>query len=567
MSAGPAAERPGTGADGAAGRIATAPRRPAVAARWRERAARGVSRLSLRLLAFNVLLVFLPAAGLLYLGTYERQLLDFQERSMVQQGRLLAAALSGRGELDAAEAERVLVQLERRVDARLRVIDAEARVVADSSLHGPRREPGEEEPVPAGPRASPLYRLGTVLNRLYRALKPAPVPPAVESGLYSPAEAGAPLEGRAVREALAGRYGADVRVGAGPSGRAVTTLHSAIPITDGERVVGAALVSQSTARVLAALAAVRLGIFRVFLASVAAAVLLTLVVATTIARPLQRLADEARALVDRRGRLRGRFGGSARRDEIGDLARALAELTRRLEERSRLTESFAADLSHEFKNPLTSIRSAAEMLPEIDDPAERERFLGVIQRECARLEHLLSGVREISALDAELEGELGSDGAAAVPLGTLLAAVVEGYRLRAAADGGRPAAIALAAPAEPLPVAIPAERISQVAENLIDNAVSFSPPGAAVEVALGRENGEAVLTVSDHGPGIPREHLDRVFDRFFSYRPAEPGGKDGHTGLGLAITRAVVEGCGGSITAGNRPEGGARFTVRLPLVG
>jgi two-component system sensor histidine kinase ChvG len=539
---------------------------------WRERLARGASRLSLRLLAFNVLLVFLPAAGLLYLGTYERQLLELQERSMVQQGRLLASALSGRGDLDAAEAERLLVQLDRRVDARLRVIDAEGRAVVDSSLLGPRREPGDEAPPPEGPRTSLLYRLGTALNRLYRAIRPVPAPPAVEAGLYSAAGPDGRLEGRAVREALAGRYGADVRVGAGPTGRAVTTLHSAIPITDGERVVGAALVSQSTARVLAALAAVRLGIFRVFLASVAAAVVLTLIVATTIARPLRRLSDESRALVDRRGRLRGRFAGSVRRDEIGDLARALAELTRRLQERLHLTESFAADLSHEFKNPLTSIRSAAEMLPEVDDPAEHERFLAVIQRECARLEHLLSAVRDISALDAELEGELGGHGEATVRLGELLAAIVEGYRLRAAADGDRPAAIALAAPAEPLPVAVPAELLSQVAENLIDNAVSFSPPGGAVEVALGRDDGEAVLTVSDHGPGIPPEHLARVFDRFFTYRPGEidrgdPGAKNGHTGLGLAIARAVVEGCGGSITAGNRPGGGARFTVRLPLAG
>lgn len=539
--------------------------------RWRERLARGVSRLSLRLLAFNVLLVFLPAAGLLYLGTYERQLLEFQERSMVQQGRLLASALSGRGDLDAAEAERLLVQLDRRVDARLRVLDAAGRVIVDSSLLGPRRDPDAELPKPEGPRTSVLYRIGTALNRLYRTVRPVPAPPSVEAGLYSAGPDGR-LEGRAVREALAGRYGADLRVGTGPTGRAVTTLHSAIPITDGDRVVGAALVSQSTARVLAALAAVRLGIFRVFLASVAAAVVLSLIAATTIARPLRRLAEESRALVDRRGRLRGRFAGSVRRDEIGDLARALAELTRRLEERAHLTESFAADLSHEFKNPLTSIRSAAEMLPEIDDPQERERFLAVIQRECARLERLLSAVRDISALDAELEGAPDGDAERVAPLGDLLAAVVEGYRLRAAADGGdgaRPAAIALTGPREPLPVAVPPELLSQVAENLIDNAVSFSPPGGAVEVALTRDDGEAVLTVGDRGPGIPPEHLARVFDRFFTYRPgdADPAARNGHTGLGLAIVKAVVEGCGGTITAGNRPEGGARFTVRLPLAG
>ena len=556
----------------------------------RRRLARLLSRISIRLLAFNVLLVFLPAAGLLYLDTYERQLLSAQERSMVQQGRLLAAALSGEAALDAEEARRVLVELDRRLEARLRVVDPEGRVIADSAALGPRRDEApagaaEEAPRPPAPpppdapAASPLYRVGTALNRLWRALAPAPRLPRAAPGLYSAEGPDARLAGPAVREALAGRYGADLRVTGGPDG-AVTTLHSAIPVMGGgaaeaaaeaapaavaappaaplagRPVVGAVLVSQSTGRVLAALREVRLGIFRVFLASIAAAVVLSLLVATTILRPIGRLRREAQAIVDRRGRLTGGFGGSAKLDEIGDLARALEELTGRLRRHLAATEAFAADVSHEFKNPLAAVRSATEMLAEAETPEERRRFEAIVLGEVARLERLLSAVAEVSAVDAETGIVAGSS-----EVGSLVRAIAEGHRIRRAA-----VPLDLDLPDEPLRVAMPAERLAQVLDNLLDNAAGFSPPGAAVEVAAARRDGQAVIAVADSGPGIADADLERVFDRFFTSRPASgPAARDGHAGLGLAIARSLAEAHGGTLTAANRPEGGARFELRLPL--
>src|SRR6185369_1318186 len=149
-------------------------------------------------------------------------------------------------------------------------------------------------------------------------------------------------------------------------------------------------------------------------------------VSTTIARPLKALRNEANDLLDRRGRLKGRFRGSERGDEIGDLARALEQLTARLEGHLRFIETFASDVSHELKNPLAAVRTATEMLAEVDDPADRERFLGIAQREVARMEHLLSTMREITEIDARLDLET----AAEVDLGHLLARIVEGFRLR-----------------------------------------------------------------------------------------------------------------------------------------
>lgn len=491
---------------------------------------------------------------------------------MVQQGRLLAAALSGRGALETEEAERVLVALNRRLEARLRVLDRRGRVVADSAALGPRREATNPSDA-TEPRESRLYRLGSALHALWRQVRPAPELPADRPGLYSATNTEMPLTGPAVREALAGRYGADQRVASAAGGDSVTLLYSAIPVLGGVRgadaagrVVGAVLVSQSTERILQAVSEVRLVIFRVILASLLAAVVLTVLLATTIARPLARLRDEAQSIVDRRGRLTGDFGGSQRSDEIGELARSLEQLTRRLRHHLGATEAFASDVSHELKNPLASIRSAVEMLEDAETPAERQRFEGIVLREVARLEGLLSGVREIGSIDAQMESEPMQP----VSLGALTEAVVEGYRLR---DGGVPVELAL--PAVPLAVEATPERLAQVVENLLDNAASFSPPGGRVHIAVEplRADGgrDAVrLSVEDEGPGIAPDHLERIFDRFFSYRGnghgghGGKGGRGGHTGLGLAIVRAVVEGYGGTIRAENRFQGGARFEVTLP---
>lgn len=526
---------------------------------------RFLARISVRLLLFNVLLVFLPAAGFFYLEVYEKELLEAQERAMVQQGRLAAAALAGQGPLDASAAKALLRRLEGRTESRLRIVDSEGNLLADSArLVPPREAPppsrdrydfrslSEAEPSPEA-RENPLYRLGAGLYRLVgRISRPfaPPEPPRDTESIYSP---GGPLLGPEVRAALAGRYGATTRPTAGQ--RSVT-LYGAIPVRSEGQVVGAVLVSQSTYRILRALYDVRLAVFRVVLASVAAAAVLSLLVSATIARPLRHLRDQAHAVVDRRGRLRGRFGGSRRRDEIGDLARALEELTGRLERHLRFIESFASDVSHELKNPLASIRTATEMLGEVDDPADRRRFLEIAWREVARMEHLLSSVREISRIDARLEAEP----VGPVDLRELLPAVLESFRLRA----GDAVRIELRVPAGPVHTAASPERLEQVFENLLDNAVGFSPPGGEVTVELAAEPDTAVVRVGDRGPGIPEEHRERIFDRFFTWRPGEAHARNGHTGLGLAIVKAIAEGYGGSVSVENRPEGGARFEVRLP---
>jgi len=333
------------------------------------------------------------------------------------------------------------------------------------------------------------------------------------------------------------------------------TIYAAVPLYRNGEVTNVVLVSRDTDDIRQDLHAIRLAILQIFALSVVAAVILTLMVSTTIVRPLRQLRKEAGEILDRRGRLRKRFKGVQKRDEIGDLSRALERLTRRVEQHQQLTEAFASDVSHEFKNPLASIRTATEMLSTVETPEDRARFLRIAEMEIARMENLLAQVREITRIDAEIQ----SEERAAVDLGALLRQIVDGFKLR---ERDR-VQFDVAIPETPLMVKASADRLIQVFENLLDNASSFTPNGGRIAVSASGGDRAVLVSVRDQGPGIPQENLERIFDRFFTYRPAEQQ-RQRHTGLGLSIVKAIVEGYGGAVTVTNDPGGGAVFDVTLP---
>lgn len=499
-------------------------------------------------MAFNLLLVFLPVAGMLYLGSYEQRLLGLQRRALEEQARLLAAAVAS-AQVPGRSAQEILLERHRlRSDPddpiRLRVISPLGHIIADShTLTGP---PPPQRVSRA--KRNILYRAGAALIRPFLGARSVE-PHLPEGDFYERSER---LLGAEVRSALQGEPGAVERIS--PDRRSVT-VYVAEPIRIGDDVIGAALASQSTFQILQDLYTVRLGILRIFIVSVIVAIIISLLVATTIVGPLRHLRLEAGAILDRHGRLRGRFRGSRKQDEIGDLSRALEQLTRRLDEHVRFIESFAADVSHEFKNPLASIRTATEMLAEVDEPAQRRRFLGMVEQEIARMESLLAGVREITLIDAQLTNEQRTR----VDVRALLERIVEGFRMRERTR----VSIVFDAPTEPCEVNASEDRLIQIFVNVLENAISFSPTGGVVTISLTRVASEIVTAISDQGPGIPEANLPLVFHRFFTHRPDPNRPRASHTGLGLAIVKAIVDGYGGSITPANNASGGATFEIRL----
>ncbi len=519
---------------------------------------RRVARIGLRLFAANVVALAVLGLALFALPTLEGVFSREAHRALGGEAEMVAAAISAKPGLRSREVERLLREVRARSGVRARIIDAEGWLIADSQRVRPAREPDPHAPTAqATPRIDQraITALWTWLEeRRERWLPRPPVQP-------NPYLEDPPYLSPEILAALAGREGRAQRVHVDG---AVPTLYSARPIIEANEVTGAALLSRSAEEAAGLRRSVEHRLLQVFLGIALFSLLLTAGLTLSIARPLRRLRDEAGSMFDRRGRIRGRLGAVRRGDEIGDLARTLEALSGRVEERVGFIEGFAADVSHEFKNPLASIRVATEIISDMDDPGERKRFFSIVERDVARMERLLDALREVTQIDAQRDP--GDEGP--VDLKMLLSQLAEAFRMRI----GDRVKIEVSAPADELSVYGGQGRLVQVFENLLDNAVSFSGAGGRVYVRAERDEDDVVVSVEDEGPGIPDHHRERVFRRFFSYRPkgaGGPGDEDddrSHTGLGLAIVKAIVESYGGSVSAESASSGGALFCVRLPAL-
>jgi two-component system sensor histidine kinase ChvG len=293
--------------------------------------------------------------------------------------------------------------------------------------------------------------------------------------------------------------------------------------------------------------------------SVLASALLSFFLARTIVRPLRRIALAAHRV--RLGRAREvkvpRL--PSRRDEIGSLARAVSDMSQSLRHRIDNIEAFAADVTHELKNPLASLRSAVDSLDRVEDPKIRKQLLDVVRQDVLRLDRLINDISEAARTDAELARarfEL-------VDLGPLIENVVKSWESRRETGNVR---LAFARPRrESTMVMGEPGRLARAVGNIIDNAISFSPAGGLVEVAAIHVGDNILIRVDDEGPGVPPDLREAIFNRFHSVRPkSENFGR--HSGLGLAIARAIVEGHDGEIDVADRDDAasGARFTITLP---
>jgi two-component system sensor histidine kinase ChvG len=366
-----------------------------------------------------------------------------------------------------------------------------------------------------------------------------------------------------VVQALAAQKASAVRV----NERGEIIVLVAVPIQRFRAVRGALLLSTQGGEIDQAVAAERLQVLTLFLALGTVMVLLSMLLARTIAGPVRRLADAAEN-VRRRIKSRGEIPDfTNRRDEIGELSGALREMTNSLYSRIEAIESFAADVAHELKNPLTSLRSAVETMPLAKTPESRARLLAVIEHDVRRLDRLISDVSDASRLDAELQRH----DVAPVDCTRLLKTVVNVANEVRRDDGVK---ITLALEGAPRSFTVPGHdsRLGQVVDNLIENARSFSPQGGTVRITAKRLRNAVEITVDDDGPGIQPEAMERIFERFYTDRPHQGFGQN--SGLGLSISRQIVEAHGGRIRAENRmgvsEDGpkvlGARFVLRLPAV-
>ncbi|HET6183324.1 MAG TPA: stimulus-sensing domain-containing protein [Acetobacteraceae bacterium] len=531
---------------------------------------RWISPLLRRILLVNALPLLLLVVALLYLDQYQNGLLEAEVSALREQARIFGGALAESAvSLSDPQNPKLVPDIARPLlyrlteptpDADAKLYAPDGSLIADSRI---RATPKGEQRTPLPPPQD-LGPLGSALSWISdRLVSILPQRQAVSLDL-SPGGAG-PEWAPDVKEVI--------RLSSNDQSHEMPpfirrTVENQLLVTVSEPVerdghtVGIILLTREAREVDASLASIRISILGLFVLALVLTVLLSFYLSRTIARPILQLATAAAEMREGQGRT-----GSvpralmARRDEVGTLAVALADSAAALWHRMDAIERFAADVAHEIKNPLSSIRSAIETLRRIDDPNRQRQLLAIIADDVTRLNRLISDVSDASRVDAELSRLM----AERVDLVPILATLKE---LQEATRGEADPYIKLRLPDHPLFVRGVEDRLVQVFRNLISNAESFSPASGRITITAEEKSGMVEVVVDDQGPGIPDGKLEQVFDRFYSERPKDERFGQ-HSGLGLSISRQIVEALRGRITAENRRTAdgtvlGARFTVRLP---
>ncbi|OJW25693.1 MAG: histidine kinase [Rhodospirillales bacterium 69-11] len=525
-----------------------------------------------RILLVNALPLALLVVALLYLDQYQNGLLEAQVGALREQARVFAGAI-GESAVRTTDPDNpklvpeIARSLLRRLtdptpDAEATLYGPDGTLVADSRARDSISGAVSFRPLPPPPDYGPVFG---AIGRLYdRALS---LLPHRQSRPLSDLVPGAGVEWQPdVKEEVRLSSSGQSRemppyIRRTKDNRLLVTV--AVPVERDRKTVGIILLTREAREVDASLFTVRMSILALFGMALAVTVFLSWYLSLTIASPILRLAGVAANMREGQGRT-GTVPAPllARRDEIGALATALADSAEALWARMDAIERFAADVAHEIKNPLSSIRSAIETLRRIEDPARQKQLLSIIGNDVVRLDRLISDVSDASRLDAELS-RVAAEPVDVVPILRALQELDEATR-----DEESDPKLEVIAPPSGLRVWGVEDRLVQVLRNLIGNAHSFSPPNGRI-VVRAREAGElAEIVVEDDGPGIPEANLEHIFDRFYSERPqGESFGH--HSGLGLSISRQIVEALRGRISAENRRDAagkvlGARFIVRLP---
>ena len=540
------------------------------------------SSLARRIIVLNLAGLAVLVIGILFLNQWRTGLIEARVQSLRVQGEIIAAAIAASATVDSD-----VIQIDPD-----RLLDVQgSNVISPLSFFDPSLEfpinPERVAPLlrnlvtPTRTRAriydqqgflildsSNLYARGEVLRQI---TKPEERPgfflfdwwnalmdwlPGDDYPQYQELGADEGTKYPEVAAALTGQATAIVRV----DSKHQLVVSVAVPVQRVRATVGVLLLSTQPGDIDQIAISERWGILRIALVAAAVQIILSLLLAGTIAGPLRRLAgaaEKVQSAITSRAEIPD---FTYRQDEVGHLSRALRSMTSALYGRIEGIERFAADVAHELKNPLTSLRSAVETLPRARRAEDRERLNEIIQHDVRRLDRLISDISNASRLDAELARQ----SAEPVDIGQLADAMVS---IQKDVAQKRQVDVVLEKRVGKLaPIVLGYDsRLAQVLNNLIDNAVSFSPPGGKVTVVIGTTEDTIMLSVSDEGPGI-RGDISRIFQRFYTDRPEGESFGD-HSGLGLAISRQIIEAHGGTVVAANRTDrSGAQFTVTLRRV-
>ena len=527
------------------------------------------SRVSLLTLRILVIIVFPTAMffiGLLHLDQYRATVLESELDALYRQGNTLARTIG------LADAE-YSVQAQRRIseltihraqqliasipDARIRIFQPNGTMIIDSA-DGGGLYPQNIKVIPRDDmvQSAATRWLQSMVSSLAAVLSPRDNYPLYRDGRYLTVE-----DFPAVKPALFGE--STQMIMRDRKGKLI--LGVALPIRNLRVVRGALLVTASGEQAEWNISEVQYTFFQVFFGILMITIILGMYLSQSIVGPITTLARRANQVRLNQGQSLTLPDLITRRDEIGTLARDLSAMTDELNARMKATASFAADVSHELKNPLTSLRSAVETMARLNDKAQQEKLMQIILDDVGRLNRLISDISAASRLDADLsEAEYET-----IDLGDLIRNFVNSRRLTL--DGQHSVAVQFRIPKTLVMARVVVDRLVQVLDNLFVNATSFSPEGGIIMITLQRKGDEAVIVMADDGPGIPDNKRDTIFNRFYSERPeGETFGR--HSGLGLSISRQIIEALGGRITANNRKrrrgvfKTGAEMIITLPIV-
>ena len=518
---------------------------------------RWFSPLSARILAIMLLPLLVLLIGLVSVDQYRQVLVTAELEALERQGRTLARSLALADAENAPIAQRRLSRKTLRhllplvgygSTLRARVYQPTGQLIADTARNqqtglSVRMRRHKEKDMPGLVRT----KIANFLGNMGRRLNAEERLPIFNDNRLAFAQQLPVLEA-----AIRGDGGR--AAWRNPRGKLVLAV--AVPIQDVRVVRGALLMTTSGGQIEGEIEQVQWAFLQVFALVLVLTIILGLYLSRSITRPIQQLAKAAR---DLRGQPDGKNPLASlptRHDEIGELSTALHEMTDDLQERIQATAGFAADVAHELKNPLTSLRSAVETVQIVKEKSRRNQLMDVIITDISRLDRLITDISQASRVDAEL--------ATPAPDLTDLGALVKSW-VQVSADRLPAFTIECDATDEALPVQLHTGRIVQILDNLLQNAHSFHPADKPLKLSLKTEAGMAVLSFADAGPGVPPRNLETIFNRFYTERP---GGESfgTHSGLGLSIARQIAVAHGGSLTVQNQVEGGTCFFLKLPLV-